>query len=341
MATTVNRTVRASGGDYTSLAAFAAAIPANIVTTDEIWQAECSAFVDTVAVDFLSIVTDATRYVRSYTPLAEQHTLTPGTGYRNSASSIGIFIDYIRFEGISAVKFVTGLTTLTSSVQLDACLAVGSATEGYYLGGGTVIVRNSGCIRAGAVAGFVIENNASNPDATILNCTSVGNTGNGFFMSGSVSAVIRNSYSGGNTAADYAGTWTTFQTNASSDATGSAGLQNIAYSTANLVNVTSGSENYHRPTGSALIAVGTNLTSSFTTDADRQTRPSTGPWDIGADEGVIASVLGALVARKLRGRNKLPGTPGARFYKRQEAYAPAAVPGTGGFLNRNYWWGNY
>jgi hypothetical protein len=81
---------------------------------------------------------------------------------------------------------------------------------------------------------------------------------------------------------------------ASSDATGSAGLQNIAANTTNFTNVTAGSEDFHLPAGSALIDVGTDTSGdaaplNFTDDIDGVTR--TGTWDIGADEYVVGRVV--------------------------------------------------
>ena len=62
-------------------------------------------------------------------------------------------------------------------------------------------------------------------------------------------------------------------------------LRNIAYSAANFLDVTPGSENLHLTTGSALRGVGENLSATFTDDIDGDTRPSLpAPWAIGADE---------------------------------------------------------
>lgn len=90
-----------------------------------------------------------------------------------------------------------------------------------------------------------------------------------------------NCYAYGVTGGDYNGTMTKI-TCASGDATGSTGLQNIPYSTANFVNVTSGSEDLHSKSGSALINAGTDLSSTLTTDIRGATR--SGTFDIGAFE---------------------------------------------------------
>ena len=64
----------------------------------------------------------------------------------------------------------------------------------------------------------------------------------------------------------------------------------VAYSTANFTNVTSGSENLHLAAGSALIDAGTDLSITFTTDIDGETRQTgVNLWDIGADEYIVES----------------------------------------------------
>lgn len=104
--------------------------------------------------------------------------------------------------------------------------------------------------------------------------------------SGTTNAVvIKNTYAEGSNAA-YSGV-VTLTTSASSDTTGTAGLQSIAVNTTQFVNVTGGSEDFHLAgTGSALYGVGTDTSGdssplNFTTDIDGETRSS---WDIGADE---------------------------------------------------------
>ena len=56
-------------------------------------------------------------------------------------------------------------------------------------------------------------------------------------------------------------------------------------------------------------------------------------------QSAAADILGALTSRNRRPGNG-PGQIGSRFYKRQAAYTEAPIA-SDGFLNRNYWWGNY
>jgi hypothetical protein len=100
----------------------------------------------------------------------------------------------------------------------------------------------------------------------------------------------KNCYAAGDVGDAYLGTITK-TTCASSDTTGSTGLQSIAVNTTNFTNVTEGSENFDLPLGSALIDVGTDTSGdaaplNFTTDIVARTRGAT--WDIGAFEYVAA-----------------------------------------------------
>lgn len=150
--------------------------------------------------------------------------------------------------------------------------------------GATMYVRNTIAYNAGAVASnsnMVV--NAANGTAYLENCTIIGYRR---AVSRSVATLnVTNCYGVAPNGAAYVGTMT-MTTCASADTSGSTGLQNIAYSTATFSNVTAGSENLSLATNSALIGVGTDLSSNFTTDMAGVTRSI--PWDIGALEYVAA-----------------------------------------------------
>lgn len=103
---TVTKTVKSSGGDYTSLSAWEAGEQRNLVTADEIAVAECYAFEDTTKVSVSGWTTDATRYIKIYTPTSERHDGKWDTSaYRLSlvsASSYVLLISsgYVRIEGL-------------------------------------------------------------------------------------------------------------------------------------------------------------------------------------------------------------------------------------------------
>ncbi len=126
-------------------------------------------------------------------------------------------------------------------------------------------------------------------NVNVYNCCGVGNWIIAFYR-GSGDFIAKNCY--GQTDSGISFSNVTKTTCASSDTTGSVGLQNIALSTDNFVNISSGSKDLHLVSGSALIGVATDTSGesaplNFTTDIDGQTR--TVPWDIGADEYVAAT----------------------------------------------------
>src|SRR3990170_1219772 len=73
MATTVTKTIKSSGGDYTSLSAWEAGQQGNLVTADQIQVAECYSMLDTSICVINGWTTDATRYIEIKTPVSERH----------------------------------------------------------------------------------------------------------------------------------------------------------------------------------------------------------------------------------------------------------------------------
>lgn len=144
----------------------------------------------------------------------------------------------------------------TGSMTFINCIAIGNASDGFYIGGGA-------------------------PSVSFLNCTSVANGGYGF-TSARGDAVIKNCYGGGNSSSDMNIANGTFSNNYSEDGTG--GSTTCAYSSstgAKFVSVAVGAEDVHLLDGSSLIGSGAHLDGQFTTDVDGETRTS---WDVGADE---------------------------------------------------------
>jgi hypothetical protein len=310
MPTVVTKTVKASGGDYSSLAAWNAGRQGDLTVRDTIEQAECYGFVDTSACDIgSSWVTDATRYVRVYAPASERH-----QGVWNEAKYVlqvsvefgqplVIGTEFARVEGLQVrnthanAAGAVRIHNLTASgdVRFEKMILRASATYGFSQGILTagdpdVLIRN--CIIYDAGHG-VRETSNAGVSVLIENCTIVSNgtaSSRGIYRNGDGTLAARNCYCGNAAVADYDGTMT-LTTCASSDATGTSGLRNIAVSHsagALFVNVTSGSENFHLQSSSPLIGAGTNLAASFTDDIDGQTRSR---WDIGADEAVVQDVL--------------------------------------------------
>ncbi|MEK6532237.1 MAG: right-handed parallel beta-helix repeat-containing protein [Deltaproteobacteria bacterium] len=305
MPTEVIKTIKSSGGDYTSLSAWEAARNGDLVTADTIEVAECYNFQDTTAVLISGWVTDPTRYIKIYTPTAERHTGVAGTGYRlvvASAQPLRVRESHVRIIGLETKAVTAGYSGLVCDndtameaspyILIDSLLTHDNGAYGVYLGrcgstGYPLYLINSIIYKCGNY-GILLTSGYAPAIAEIYNCTVCNNTTYGIRKdSSSVVVGVKNCYAGANTT-DYSsvsGTWTTFTTNASSDTTGTSGLQSIAHSTSSgayFTNVTAGSENYHIGSSSALKDVGTDLSATFTTDIDGATR--SGTWDIGADE---------------------------------------------------------
>jgi len=106
MPTTVTKTVKSSGGDYSSLLAWEAGEQGDLVAADEIRQAECYAFFDDGGDAVMSGWTlDATRYPRIFVAAGNQHDGTRGTGYRRRIVGFGhnidVLQDFLRVEGVA------------------------------------------------------------------------------------------------------------------------------------------------------------------------------------------------------------------------------------------------
>jgi hypothetical protein len=106
MATLRTRTVKPSGGDYTSLVGWEAGEEADIVALDEVRRAECYAMVDTSPVMILGWTVDSTRYPEIFVPTTERHDGKWNTSkYRMSvtdAIALDIRANYFRVYGLQA-----------------------------------------------------------------------------------------------------------------------------------------------------------------------------------------------------------------------------------------------
>jgi len=269
---------------------------------------------DTAAVTVFGWTTDADSYVRIYTEQANCHSGVYTTAkYRlEVANAVALTLeeDHIRVEGLQIIKSSTSASgqhcviadyqAASNDIRLHTCLIKqagnGTYTEtGVYLSDADLVVTISNCVvyGIGAAGGTAISANQVTT-TNVYGCTIV-STGatNGFGLrrvAGTVTA--KNCYARGEAGAAFLGT-ISLTTCASSDTTGSTGLQNIAINTTNFTNVTAGSEDFRLPLGSALIGVGTTLTddppgsTALALDIAGQTRTTT--WDIGAWEYVSAA----------------------------------------------------
>ena len=312
MPTTVVKTIRASGGDYTTLSAWEAANQGDLVAADEVRVAECyndwpSGLIDAVNID--GSTTDATRYMAITVAAGHRHTGKPDTGFRivrsSAYSAVIIFGDpscraswldvrntgaggtAIRQNGTNGsnsrasrciarttgtAAYVSGFATLAYAYQ---CLAIGAPVG--FSGTGTYGTFDMvGCVASGCATGYLLDS----PGTTgkrVANCVAYNCTTN---YTGTFDAALS-----GN--------------NASSSGTmpGSSNLSGIGASDF----VDAAGHDYHLAGGSALIGMGANLYTLITEDVDGDARPSSGAWDIGLDQvvgggGTVVDLAGAGVA---------------------------------------------
>lgn len=285
-ATQLKKTVKPSGGDYTSLEACMNANEQDLTAADKYFDVEIDgtwSSADTSAVMIHNYTTDATRYINIYTTSAARHRGVYSTSYYrlepNADYVCVCYVDYTTITGVQgyadgkiAIFYDGGGTART----LSKVLTKGSTT--YHCYGWNNIINS---------IGYGTASNFARDSTNVYSCTAIGMS---IPFRGITTA--KNCYGGNNTGGYDFYDVTNMTTCASSDNTGSVGLRTIAVNTTNFTNVTGGSENFHLPLGSALIDVGTNTSGdaaplNFTDDIDGVTR--TGTWDIGADEYVSAT----------------------------------------------------
>lgn len=296
-------TVKSSGGDYSSLSSAEAGEQGDLVSLDRQTDIECYAMSEatTATVSIDGWTTDATRYIRIYAASGQGHSGVWDSSKYNIVRStdfgavIGVNENYVRLEGLQlaisstsanagAVVSLAQLGTIDNRV--DRCIiknaGTGTGSRGVVIGSSVNSVRNTVIYTASAAA-IYIQNVFTAPTVAIDNCTLIGGTYGVERAAGTVT--LQNVYAHGGTDA-YTGTMTRTTCAHSSATVFTGSTASVAHSTANFVSVTSGSQDYHLITGSALIDAGTDLSGTFTTDIDGATR--SGTWDIGADEFVGA-----------------------------------------------------
>jgi hypothetical protein len=294
-----------------ALVASRAAANSNLVTSNTIeeWivdSTHANHTADTTKVTVTGFTTDATRYIYIHTPAASRHVgIWDDTKYRlvvTDDDAMLIREDYVRVDGLqlstvtptanyrNCVNF-DNLTATTNAVWISnsICKGHGSATyrmSGIYNAANNVngyfwndLIYNLGSEEYSS--GFTIG--AASSTFNIYSTTIISAT-YGIRISDGV-IVAKNVYASG-TSGSAISAGVTKTTCATSDTTGTAGLQNIAVNTTNFTSV-SGTVDYRLPLGSGLIDVGTNTSAesapmNFTTDIRAFTRSV--PWDIGMHE---------------------------------------------------------
>ncbi len=172
MPTTVTKTVKSAGGDYSTISAWEAGQQGDLVAADEIRQAEVYAFNDTTVAVIAGSTTDATRYLRVYVKTGEGH-----AGYWDTTKfwmsqtnptngCISITDLFVRVEGI---QFQTTYNTTGLYVAGIGVGVVASATND---------IRVGYCLFKGITSGgsgenfgvFIADSSNGWPIVSVYNC---------------------------------------------------------------------------------------------------------------------------------------------------------------------------
>lgn len=308
-ATQVKKTVcpAGQGCDYTTLNDAVGYFKTNYpdFTSSDIYgtieiSGDWSSGADTTGVEVSGITTDATRFLEIYTVGQAVHSGKWDTNaYRMEiaqpfGAALSVKISNLYITGIqvkntsywlneSCTGYPRGIVKendSTTNVNIKNCIVISNEDtiiKRDYAGNLTVTnsIAISNC--GTAISGF------SSGITTIYNSVAICLASCNAFEGGSGTMNVYNSYGYSLSGLAY-NNINILTSSASSDTTGSEGLQEIAYSTSSgtyFTNVTPGSEDFHiTNTSSSLYQAGTDLSATFTDDIDGDTRTT---WDIGVD----------------------------------------------------------
>ena len=295
MPTEVISTIRASGGDYTTLSAWEAGEQRNLVTADEIAVAVCyndwpSGLNDNVTV--AGWTTDATRYVKITVAEGHRHDGAPQSGFwitRTTAAQVvrsgqtGTVIEWVDAFSNNTSATDGRAFYLTAAGTVRNCIArsayTGSSTINFCLDS-TAASDVIGCLSIGGYNGV-------RTNGRILNCVVTGAT---LGVVRSSLLTVKNTVSYNNTTNWGSGSYDAGSSNnATSSATDDTPNANVGITGVTSADFANAAANdFHLSSGSVLRGAGVNLYSDFTTDIDGDTWPSSGAWDIGFDHYVAA-----------------------------------------------------
>lgn len=314
----VTKTVKSSGGDYTSLNAALAGMSGNLTTncggtgSAGILTIECYAMEDTIAVSVgAGYTTSGDYYINVTVPSSERHDGKWNTNkyrhkYTGDANSISITAQHLR---ISYLQLESSDTTWRMAIKSDTLIA----NSPYLYVVGCIIKptsatnRNLYAIKTPDNLQLIAYNNLiynfstdgssgitcrhDTADCIICNNTFV-NVTEAIILDGWEHGDIKNNlfYQCGSHGYGYARELYNNATSLSSfgDLSGASSGDNRISQTFTFVDAAHG--DFHLASNDAGARdYGTDLSAYFTTDIDGQTR--SGTWDIGADEYVVASSI--------------------------------------------------
>lgn len=317
--TTSIRTIKQSGGNYSSLAAWEAGEQRSLPSNNQIVIAEIDGewtSADTTQTNIDGWTTDSARYIKIYTtPIARHKGIFETNKYRFAPS-----VDWAySLEVIEQNVFITGLLIANTSSFGDGVLHLAAYTDGwsnqiidscivyqcangagFYCRRGDCIIINS--IAYNCITGFFITASFM-LSAYFYNCIANNNSTYGFRCDDYRSMYAKNCYASNSGASDFSrgvsvgGSSENCYSEDGSDSTTIILPANVLFK--DLTN-----NDYHLTKLSPLRGLGKSLNNDsinpFNHDIDGKLR--IGPWDIGADQFEIVKVI---QANKLYGINKL------------------------------------
>lgn len=316
------KTIKAAGGDYTSLSAWEAGEQANITGLGPS-IAECYSMADTTAVVIAGWTTTAADYIRIYTPITERHDGKWNTAkYRLSvanATAILIQEDYVRLEGIqlevnaanAANQFgisISGITATNNEIHISHTIArthtnTSFTTNALSISDTDTIFKVWNCVfhhRGGTTSGSDRAVSISSATGWIYNCTVYGGQ-TGIRITGGTN-VAKNTVFAGSGSNDISVTAGTLTCNYCITEDGTCPVdtgnqRNVTVASMVFADVTN--TDFHIGATSTLEDQGTDLSAdanlAFSDDIDGVAR--SGTWDVGADE--ITSSLTDIVGFSL------------------------------------------
>lgn len=316
MATIVKTIGSAGGRDYSTVAAWSAALPANLVTDGN--SQEGDMYNDSEFVENTSITghtTDSTHTIL----------LTTGAGqsFRDSANAQTNALRYNQSNGVgwkatsnyslncsigdsnmtvSKIQLATGgnysqpLTVAGTSIKIDGCILEALHSNVINVGSSTSLLVTNTLLNVRATNKLCVSDSSASP--TFANCTFVtpaGNT-NGVWnsSSGSTSPTLKNCAWFGFAGFVQAGTVTPAGSNNCSDLAIAFGTSNQASKTYSnqFQNITDATRDYRIKTGADCVDNGVTDTTDIPAAIDivGTARPQSTAWDIGCWELVVAGI---------------------------------------------------
>lgn len=312
IATPVTKTIKSSGGDYSSLNAWEAGEQADLVSADEIAIAECYAFEDTTEVTIAGWTVDSTRYIKIYTPTAERHPgywsnskyrIVPGGGPHQA---IDVETSYTQIIGLqvespdssSDYKYGIQVSSTVTSVLIEKNIvhmcanSTGSNHGGIQatLSGvnGPTYIKNNLVYEFDNTDGFGMSTASATSDKAYVYNNTIVDCDDGL-KTGYQDTVAKNNlvYSCPNAYSSEFASGSDYNSTDNNEDMEGGGANNRKSQTFTFVNA--GAKDYHITTGdTGAHDHGVNLYAdgnlAVTDDIDSEARPSSGSFDIGMDE---------------------------------------------------------